>query len=518
MRKNLILCMAIAVLAFAGCKKENNATSLRATIQGYHSTKDAKVYIDANHYACWHTTGDQVILNNNTQSVTKDDDDYYHIAVAEADQRASTFYSIYPASAVNGTSVTASTSVTLPAVQLYQEVEGKQKVDALMAAMGEHRLDFKNLCALLEVEVTDLPSNAWLTKIEVSTTTGEALCGTGDVTFTNSNNITLGSLTGGTNGGKTIKLQFDTDTKGNGTYYIVVPPVSSTGFEISVHYRLPNTTAGETKLYTKRMKQTAATNSLGASEFGSIEFDMDNTTPEEHLPGAFSIDDDVQIYFSRGNLLFDVDLAGNTGWNDGWGFEINQYTATPCNQRNGNNGAVSENGFMPLQFASGQNTPMLHNNGASNSSLTDIPALAFGANSKWRLLTQEEWAYLMVHANPTFVTVDGKSGLMLYPDLFQWPVPSSGEIAQDNSYTASEWAQLEDAGCVFLISAGFANKQHGSIDNPNTGYYWSSTPYTEDGNSTDVYNLEFIPTSNSISATAHHQADWGMCVRLVYVP
>lgn len=515
MRKNLILCMAIAVLAFAGCKKDNSATSLRATIQGFHSAKDAKVFIDGDHYACWHTTGDQVILNNSTRDVTKGtDDDYYYISVAEADQHASMFYSIYPASAVNGTSVGASTSVTLPAVQVYQEEEGKQVVEALMAAMGEHRLDFKNICALLEVEVTDLPEDAWLTKIEVSTTTGEALCGTGDVTFTNSNDITLVSLSGG----KTIKLQFDTDTKRNGTYYVVVPPVSSTGFDISVHYRRPNTTDGGTQLFTKRMKQTTTTNSLGASEFGGIEFDMDNTTPEEHLPGAFSIDDDVQIYFSRGNLLFDVDLTGNTGWNNGWGYEINQYTATPCNEANGNTGAVSENGFMPMYFKPGQNTPMLHNNGAHNSSLTDIPALAFGANSKWRLLTQTEWAYLMAHANPTMVTVAGKTGLMLYPDLFQWPVPDAGAIQQDNNYTAAEWSQLEDAGCVFLISAGFADKQRGSIDNPNTGYYWSSTPYTEGGNSTDVYNLEFTPSSNSISAEAHHQADWGMCVRLVYVP
>ena len=510
MRKNLILCMAIAVLAFAGCKKDNSATSLRATIQGFHSAKDAKVYIDGGHYACWHTTGDQVILNNSTRDVTKGTDNFYYISVAEADQHASMFYSIYPASAVNGTSVGASTSVTLPAVQVYQEEEGKQVVEALMAAMGEHRLDFKNICALLEVEVTDLPEDAWLTKIEVTTTTGAALCGTGTVTFSASDDITLGTLSGG----KTIKLQFDTDTKRNGTYYVVVPPVSSTGFDISVHYRRPNTTDGGTQLFTKRMKQTTTTNSLGASEFGGIEFDMNNTTPEEHLPGAFSIDDDVQIYFSRGNLLFDVDLTGNTGWNNGWGFEINQYTATPHAQGNGNKENVTETGYMPMHFKDGWTTPALHNDGADATDLTDIPALAFGANSKWRLLTQAEWAYLMAHANPEFVTIEGVSGLMLYPDLFQWPVPDAGAIQKDNSYTSAEWSQLEDAGCVFLISAGFGDKQSGSINNPSIGYYWSSTPF----NSTEVYNLEFTHSSNSISAEAHHQADWGMCVRLVYVP
>ena len=513
--------MAIAVLAFAGCKKETNVTTLRTTIQGFHSAKDAKVYIDTAHYACWHTTGDQVFLNSSTPYVTKDRYGYYHIAVAEGDQSAEMFYSIYPASAVNGTSVGASTSVTLPAIQLYKEEDGKQIVEALMAAMGEHRLDFKNLCALLEVTVTDLPSDAWLTKIEVTTTTGEALCGTGNVIFTSSN-ITLGALSGGTNGGKTIKLQFDNEDKDNGTYYVVIPPVNNTAFDISVHYRRPDVTTGTTtgtRLYTKRMKQTIGDGedgySLGASEYGSVVYDMDASTPAEHLPGAFSISDSVQIYFSRGNLKYNDSLSGNTGWTNGWGFERNQYTATPHVQGNGNKENVHRTGYMPMHFKSGWTTPALHNDGADNSNLTDIPALAFGANSKWRLLTQTEWAYLMAHANPTFVTIAGKSGLMLFPDLFQWPVPDDGTITQDNDYTADEWSQLEDAGCVFLISAGFGDKQSGSQNNPNTGYYWSSTPYNND---TDVYYLEFTPSTNAINAAAHKEAECGLCVRLVYVP
>ena len=520
MSKKLFIFMTIAAMVFAGCKKETNVTTLRATISGFHSAKEAKVYIDEDHYACWHTSGDQVMLNSSIQSVTKDVEDYYHIEVAEEDQSAEMFYSIVPASAVNDNTVGVTTSVTLPAIQLYKEVEGKQKVDALMAAMGDHQLDFKNLCALLEVEVTNLPANAWLTKIEVTTTTGIALCGTGNVTFS-STGIALGTLDASDfpNDGKTIKLQFDDEESHDGTYYVVVPPVSSTGFDISVHYRLPDATSG-TLLYTMRMKQTSTTNSLGASEYGTIVYNMNELDPEEHLPGAFSIDDGVQIYFSRGNLLYDETLSGNDGWNDGWSFEQNQYTAT---EYDGNTSEVHKTGYIPMHFYKphGHNTqyvtyPLLHNNGAyygNTDNLADLPALAFGPGSKWRLLTQAEWAYLMAHANPTFVTVNGISGLMLFPDLFQWPVPTTGAIVQDGTYTAAEWSQLEDAGCVFLPSAGTGNKQGGTLENPGKGYYWSATPY--DNN--DLYSLRFQPSTESIDMP-HIQSDWGLCVRLVYNP
>ncbi len=549
MRKNLILYMAIAVLAFAGCKKETNVTTLRTTIQGFHSAKDAKVYIDAQHYACWHTTGDQVILNNSTQSVTKDDNDYYHIAVAEGDQNATIFYSIYPASAVNGTSVSAQTSVTLPAVQVYQEVEGKQVVEALMAAMGKQRLEFKNLCALLEVEVTDLPSDAKLTKIEVSTTTGAALCGTGNVTFTSSNNISLGPLTGGINGGKTIKLQFDYDTKDNGKYYVVVPPVSNTGFEINIHYRRSNNTEGAIQLFTKRLKQTTTTNSLGASEFGGITVDMTtDNPPEEHLPGAYSVSETLQVYFSRGNLKFD------NSQNPKWSFEHNQIVYTPTDQTNS---TVSHTGYLPF-FCNDASTPMNVNNPALHDNshkgtYVDYGSFAAPATTTgaWRTLSQSEWNFLVsrpsyhigsplgnvAYACYAYVQVNGVNGMMLFPDLFEWPatvdeslIPETLNAASsdwnDQNYLADDWAQLEDAGCIFLPAAGWTSWQ--PTHQGEQGYYWSITPVDNSSTNKDAYFFSFnnnnselhegaarinSPTANQYSSYGH-----GYMVRLVYDP
>lgn len=549
MRKNLILYMAIAVLAFAGCKKETNVTTLRATIQGFHSAKDAKVYIDAQHYACWHTTGDQVILNNSTQSVTKDDNDYYHIAVAEGDQNATMFYSIYPASAVNGTSVSAQTSVTLPAVQVYQEVEGKQVVEALMAAMGKQRLEFKNLCALLEVSVTNLPSDAKLTKIEVSTTNDKVLCGTGNVTFTNSNKITLGPLTGGINGGKTIKLQFDSDTKDNGKYYVVVPPVSNTGFEINIHYRRSNNSEGAIQLFTKRLKQTIAEGedgySLGASEFGGITVNMTpSSTPEEHLPGAYSVSETLQVYFSRGNLKYDVSHSPK------WFFEPNQTSYTATDQTNS---GVSYTGYMPFWCDDNMTEPLLHDNSYKGTPIDygrfAAPATTSGA---WRTLTRDEWNFLVSRPNHqigsplgnvnyacyAYVQVNGVNGMMLFPDLFEWPatvdeslIPGDLNAASSNwngiNYLASDWAQLEDAGCIFLPAAGWTKWI--PVQFGNQGYYWSITPKnTNSNNNKDAYYFFFNntntsysdggTTSNSPTANQYSSYGHGYMVRLVYDP
>ena len=555
MRKNLILCMAIAVLAFAGCKKETNVTTLRATIQGFHSAKDAKVYIDEDHFACWHTDrlndddpySDQVIINNSTQPVTKDDDNYYHIAVAEDDQHATLFYSIYPASAVNGTSVTASTSVTLPAVQVYKEEDGKQIVEALMAAMGEHRLDFKNLCALLEVTVTDLPAGAWLNKIEVSTTDDKVLCGTGNVIFTRSNNITLGTLSGGINGGKTIKLQFDDNTKDNGTYYIVVPPVRNTAFKIAIHYRLPDATEG-IQLFTKRFNQSTTTsNTLGASQFGSIAVNMTpSSTPEEHLPGAYSVSQTLQVYFSRGNLKYDANATPK------YFFEPNQTSYTPFDKTNS---TVNETGYLPFWCDDHQNPmtqPLLHDNDHKGTPI-DYGSFAAPATTsgRWRTLSKDEWNFLVSrpsyqigsplgnvdYACYAYVKVNGQTGMMLFPDLFEWPatvetslIPGTLNTASSNwnnlNYTTTEWAQLEDAGCIFLPACGWTSWQ--PQHQGEQGYYWSCTPKNNNSNNKDAYFFSFNNNNSSLheggtdisSPTANQYSSYGhgYMVRLVYDP
>lgn len=549
MKKKVFACMAMVAILFAGCQKEKNVAYLTATISKFQGAKDAKVYIDEDRFACWNTSGDQVVLNNSTQAVTYNAEDrHYYISVAEGDQEAEMFYSIFPASAVNGTSVGASTSVTLPAVQLYQEADGKQKVEALMAATGATRLDFKNICALLEVTVSDLPESAYLTKIEVTTTNGKVLCGTGDVTFTSSSDITLGPLSGGINGGKTIKLQFDNDEHRNGTYYLVVPPVSNTAFDISVHYRMPNS-SDVIQLYTKRLKQQGnEDNSLAANTIGQVTFDMDdNIPPVEHLPGAYSVSDNLQVYFSRGNLKFERVNNAET-----WAFEQDQTAVTSYQHTgNGNNLVVNANGYFPWSAGTNstegghRHTEVINHGGYSGEDFADwgemntfdIPAPNPGV---WRTLTSNEWNYVMTrynhnigsplgnatYASYAYVRVNGVYGVMLFPDLFEWPTTVESTLIpgtinavsstwNGQNYGLDVWSQLEDAGCVFLAAKGYwkvSDQLQYNANNP-TSYYWSSTK--EGGN--NAYYLTFNASTAPITqAESSMHCGNGMLVRMVY--
>lgn len=94
------------------------------------------------------------------------------------------------------------------------------------------------------------------------------------------------------------------------------------------------------------------------------------------------------------------------------------------------------------------------------------------------VLAREEWAYLLSNAlaknlssqNP--FTIAGKKCVILKPDGFD-------EVLQD-SYTASEWAAMEDA--YGLVALPFAGKRIGTtITKSNTNaYIWTSSTWSGD--------------------------------------
>lgn len=159
----------------------------------------------------------------------------------------------------------------------------------------------------------------------------------------------------------------------------------------------------------------------------------------------------------------------------------------------------------------------------------------------WRTLTANEWQYLFqTRANATArrakAKIDGVKGLILLPD--DWALPTGVALVTDaaattnygsNTFTASEWALLEDAGAIFLPAAGFraavsTNSATTTADdytgtgkptvgdadhsgNP-TGSYWSTT-YS----GSQAYRFYFANASNTPkSATDRYK---GYAVRLV---
>jgi hypothetical protein len=130
------------------------------------------------------------------------------------------------------------------------------------------------------------------------------------------------------------------------------------------------------------------------------------------------------------------------------------------------------------------------------------------AQQGWRMLTSEEWAYLLREEeigdgpmNAGQATIGTQHGLMLVPDDWQEfatltfaPSPNNWTT---NSYTAANWEQLETSGVVFLPCVGDA------------GTYWSATPK----DASDAYGIHFYETSIAANTPASRTTPFS--VRLV---
>ncbi len=140
----------------------------------------------------------------------------------------------------------------------------------------------------------------------------------------------------------------------------------------------------------------------------------------------------------------------------------------------------------------------------------------------WRTLSREEWQYVLFTRSASTVgntsnarfakaTVNGVSGVILFPDVFSVPIylPTPLQINNSsaswgvNSYSAEGWAAMESLGCVFLPAAGY---REGTVYYGNS-FYWSSS-YSNNESARCVYI-----SSNSLITTYYRYR--GGAVRLV---
>lgn len=528
MKKVFIYSLVVAaLLTAASCKKENAGVDyLTATISQYQGGKDAKVFLD-NYVAYWNDNGDVVNLNG-IPSAVYPDGNYYKIAVNEQ-ARGNQYYAIFPNEYVTNA---ATHTVNLPTVQKYtQDGSQRQRINALMAAYGTTHLEFKNVCALLEVNVAGMGTNQHLTRIEVSTVGGTTpLAGSGSISF--ETGVPVLSMASG--GSPTTVLQFDENGHNNGTYYIAVPPVSGQKFKIRVMFRQPSADNTTVTTYSKTYTQTGNCN-LRASYFGSISTPGITTNPVDHLPGGFSTPNGV-VYFSRG-VVKCVNSSGNDGTsNVVWTFENNQYSATRYTSDGSHANQFHVSGYMPYSTESNHSGfPILDNHNGGN--FWDWGGHYGGENSHWKTLSRADWTYLLStrsastvsgvqDARYAYAKVDGQYGLILFPDIFSWPTPASNaptlisrscinatNVAVNDApnYELAAWKELEDAGCVFLPALGYFTYQSntGRYYDVDEGWYWTSDT---DGDHQSYY-MHFPAVTNTYSLASD---GWGMLVRLVY--
>ena len=212
--------------------------------------------------------------------------------------------------------------------------------------------------------------------------------------------------------------------------------------------------------------EVSATGNGGGSDIGAgYGGDCGDVTlppPEGALRGLFSVSNDKQVRFSRGNLL--------------------------------SNGTIADN-----QYTYG---------GHFGSDSWESPS------NDWYALSSEEWNYLYQHHTCGFATVNGIHGLIILPNNYSGSINHPYDFNNttyttdpwdDNIYSGDTWTAMENDGVVFLPT----------YNGGSQGYYWSSSGYFKFGCQAVGANLS-EPDYWNVSIT--HNTDTRQryaCVRLV---
>ena len=274
------------------------------------------------------------------------------------------------------------------------------------------------------------------------------------------------------------------------------------------------------------------------------------------LVGKFSVSSTDKVYFSKGNLQY-------TKSSGIWSFMDHQYSTVETTSQDVGGDYASQdvvslfgwgtsgwnNGntyYQPYNTANVNNSSKGYGYGPTNGSsytynLTGTyanadwglnNAISNGGNTAgtWRTLTKDEWTYLFNTRSAS--TVNGTAnaryakaylfgtthGVIIFPDSYTHPAgvtaptginATSSTSWNGNRYTATDWAKMEAAGCVFLPAAGW--RDAATIRKVNEYVrYWTSTYY----NAGFAHNVG-IADSN-MNPADYNQKGFGYSVRLVH--
>lgn len=175
--------------------------------------------------------------------------------------------------------------------------------------------------------------------------------------------------------------------------------------------------------------------------------------PEGVLPGLFSVNASKQVYFSKGNLTYNVSSSK-------WAFYDNQYEC--ASTYDPNLASLFTWGFGPWSTSPDTNSYLTgHTDGETFASGEDWGSTIWDG---WRTLTTEEWQYLF--SSGSYVN-DTRSGLyaygvkvmgmmncmILYLDGYdKSKVVQNGD--QTSYDTEEEWTAAQQGGVVCLPAAG----------------------------------------------------------------
>lgn len=465
MRKVLVslvsLITLVSLVSLTSCKKEENGngTQFRATMEDCTSTKTELDGTALNWVA-----GDLIKVYGNTGSGIYTATPQTPATVAVFDNVSgetgnAPFRAYYPSTLTSN-----GVNITLPATQAY--VEGSINEFPMYAESNDNQLAFKNLCGVLKLHLTKANTNI----SSITITAASEINGTFSVDY-NGGDPELEYSANGTNTTTLTCTTAQSIAEGK-DFYIYLPEGNYSGLQIEMttdDNRYCIKTAN-TAINVTRSQYTLIT--LGST----LEF-----RPVGSKGGLFSVSATQQVWFSQGNLQYQAST-------DTWRFAEHQYDMIGA--ANSNISATYSGWIDLFGWGTGSNPTLASNNYADYNIFGDwgTNTISNGGNQtcQWHSLSYNEWNYLIntrIDANSKLGTgsVNGVHGIILLPD--HWSLPdncsfnpcSTSSTEWSNSYTISQWADMESNGAIFLPAAGYRNYNLSIADIGYAGRYWSST-------------------------------------------
>ena len=244
----------------------------------------------------------------------------------------------------------------------------------------------------------------------------------------------------------------------------------------------------------------------------------DNNVPIGASRGLFTINEEEQVFFSRGNLQYQAST-------NLWRFAINQYdyigSANSSISQNNNSGWIDLFGW-----GTGNNPTNSSTNNSDYNFFTDWGhnPISNGGNTanQWRTLTQSEWSYVFNTRTTTSdirfakAQVNNVNGVILLPDdwnIYTYSLSNTNNSSasfDSNVISAAQWTILEYNGAVFFPASGYREGYWVSWLE-SYGCYWSSTK----NNTYGAYFIRFSDNSLHLASNPNGQF-YGRSVRLVH--
>lgn len=164
----------------------------------------------------------------------------------------------------------------------------------------------------------------------------------------------------------------------------------------------------------------------------------------------------------------------------------------------------------------------------------------------WRTLSKSEWSYVLCERPNAdklvaYATVNNVQGVAILPDEWETPAgisltpfseggmelkPAVSEFGPYykksdaatvviNTYTADQWAAMEEAGAVFLPAAGLFSKGKSLDFIGEKGFYWSSTPSAGMTGTPEMEACQVWFTESDLDPAVTQNRREGSAVRLV---